>query len=120
MAGPDRLQLLTSCLRKNGYKAERDMCWSGTPIKRGNAVYRPRRTSDTPVNASAMILAIYLDSPQLAPRRTPPGCFLALGHRTIGKSGSYRPRGCFARRGLDRHATRTPIVFRGTQPRKLA
>lgn len=40
---------------------------SGTLIKRGDAIFRPRTASGMALNASAMILAVYIDCPQLVP-----------------------------------------------------
>lgn len=42
---------------------------SGLPIQHGDAIYRPGPGGRRPSNASAMILAVYIDCPQLAPRR---------------------------------------------------
>ncbi|WP_429465220.1 DUF3331 domain-containing protein [Paraburkholderia sp. WSM4175] len=42
---------------------------SGLPIQSSDAIYRPGPCRRRPSNASAMILAVYIDSPQLAPRR---------------------------------------------------
>lgn len=42
------------------------MCaMSGAPIRRGDTIYRPALKSPMPVNASAMILAICIDSPKI-------------------------------------------------------
>ncbi|WP_206996475.1 DUF3331 domain-containing protein [Trinickia mobilis] len=46
---------------------------SGTPIRRGDAIFRPCMKSGGTSNRSAMILAAYIDRPQLAPRRTSRG-----------------------------------------------
>jgi hypothetical protein len=43
---------------------------SGTPIRRGDVIFRPGAASVRPANASAMILAAYIDSRGLAPSTT--------------------------------------------------
>jgi hypothetical protein len=44
---------------------------TGFPIRRGDLVFLPRRASVRPANASAMILAVYIERPQRPPERLP-------------------------------------------------